>query len=149
MKVDNEVLTVLDNAEKEGNALRLVGQLDRNVYTKTNKVLEAAGDFLETEPQRIYISGPMTGIEDLNFPAFHAEAKRLRGLGYEVVNPAELVIYENSGWLDCMKKDIAKMLTCEAICLLDGWQNSDGANLEVLIAHRLGIKILIAKEVIA
>lgn len=43
MRVDNEILSVLDNAEKEGNALRLVGQLDRNLYTKANKVLEAAG----------------------------------------------------------------------------------------------------------
>ena len=43
MKVDNEILSVLDNAEKEGNALRLVGHLDRNLYTRANKVLEAAG----------------------------------------------------------------------------------------------------------
>lgn len=43
MKVDNEVLFVLDNAQKEGNTLRLVGQLDRSLYTKANKVLEAAG----------------------------------------------------------------------------------------------------------
>ena len=30
--------------------------------------------------KRIYISGPMTGRIDLNFPAFHAEAARLRAL---------------------------------------------------------------------
>ncbi len=43
MKIANEVLTVLDNATKEGNSLVLVGQLDRALYTKTNAVLEAAG----------------------------------------------------------------------------------------------------------
>lgn len=43
MKVDNDVLLVLTHAQCEGNALRLVGQLDRKLYERTNKVLEAAG----------------------------------------------------------------------------------------------------------
>jgi hypothetical protein len=38
----------------------------------------------------IYLSGPMTGLPDYNHPAFRAEAKRLRALGYTVVNPAEI-----------------------------------------------------------
>jgi predicted RNA methylase len=43
MRVDNEVLNVLSNAETDGAVLKLVGQLDRALYTRTNKVLEAAG----------------------------------------------------------------------------------------------------------
>lgn len=43
MNVDNEVLAVLSRAATDGQALTLVGQLDRNLYTRTNKVLEAAG----------------------------------------------------------------------------------------------------------
>lgn len=43
MRVDNDVLSVLSAAEVSGNALTLTGQLDRQLYTKTNKVLEAAG----------------------------------------------------------------------------------------------------------
>lgn len=43
MRVDNEVMVVLGRAETLGNALTLTGKLDRNLYTKTNKVLEAAG----------------------------------------------------------------------------------------------------------
>jgi predicted RNA methylase len=43
MKIDNEVLNVLSNAETDGTLLRLIGQLDRNLYTRTNKVIEAAG----------------------------------------------------------------------------------------------------------
>ena len=39
--------------------------------------------------KRIYLSGPMSGLPELNFPAFHAEAARLRALGFEVVNPAD------------------------------------------------------------
>ncbi|MCW5262333.1 DUF4406 domain-containing protein [Verminephrobacter eiseniae] len=41
--------------------------------------------------KRIYISGPMSGgLPDLNFAAFHAEARRLHALGCEVVNPADI-----------------------------------------------------------
>lgn len=43
MRIDNEVLAVISRASVEGNKLFLTGQLDRNMYTKTNKVLEAAG----------------------------------------------------------------------------------------------------------
>jgi predicted RNA methylase len=43
MIVDKEVLNVLSESVCQGNNLFLTGQLDRNLYTKTNKVLEAAG----------------------------------------------------------------------------------------------------------
>lgn len=43
MKVSNDVLAVLTQAEVDGNSLKLVGNLDRSLYERTNKVLEAAG----------------------------------------------------------------------------------------------------------
>ena len=43
MRVDNDVLAVLSAAQTNGNALILTGQLDRKLYEKTNKVLEACG----------------------------------------------------------------------------------------------------------
>lgn len=43
MRVENEVLAVLSAAQMDGSALKLVGQLDRKLYERTNKVLEAAG----------------------------------------------------------------------------------------------------------
>lgn len=97
--------------------------------------------------KRIYISGPMTGVPDLNFPAFHAEAERLRGLGYEVVNPAELNPDPSAGWHECMRRDLAELLTCDALALMDGWQKSAGAHLEMHVAHRVGMEIVIAREV--
>lgn len=42
-KIDKEVLAVLESSEIQGRAVRLAGQLDRPLYTKTNKVLEALG----------------------------------------------------------------------------------------------------------
>lgn len=43
MQVDNQVLEVLGRARVEGTHLYLQGQLERTLYTRTNKVLEAAG----------------------------------------------------------------------------------------------------------
>lgn len=43
MKVTNDVISVLSEARVDGHKLFLGGQLDRSLYTRTNKVLEAAG----------------------------------------------------------------------------------------------------------
>lgn len=85
----------------------------------------------------------MSGLIDLNFPAFHAEAARLRALGYDVVNPAEINV-DPPGWQNAMRKDIAALLTCDVIAMLPGWEGSRGANLEWLIATELGMPVLTA-----
>ena len=38
---------------------------------------------------RIYLAGPMSGLPELNYPAFHAKAAELRAAGHHVENPAE------------------------------------------------------------
>lgn len=43
MRIDQSVLAVLSNAQADGNAVRLAGQLDRKLYERTDKVLNAAG----------------------------------------------------------------------------------------------------------
>ncbi|MDR0771286.1 MAG: DUF4406 domain-containing protein [Burkholderiales bacterium] len=96
---------------------------------------------------RIYISGPMTGFAEWNFPAFHAEAARLRALGYDVINPAEINQDQNISWRDALRNDLKALLICDTIAMLEGWQNSDGAHLEMHVAHRVGIAIVIAKDI--
>lgn len=89
---------------------------------------------------RIYLSGPMTGIADNNFPEFHKWAETLRSTGYEVVSPAE--IQEAGTWELCLRADLRELCTCDAIALMPGWENSKGANLELHVAHRLGMQVL-------
>ncbi len=43
MRIQSDVLDVLGNAEIHDNHLRLVGKLDRRLYTAVNRVLEDAG----------------------------------------------------------------------------------------------------------
>ena len=96
--------------------------------------------------KRIYLSGPMTGIKDLNFPAFNAQADRLRRLGYDVVNPVDINPDPGLAWVECMRKDLAALLTCDGLALLPGWQSSNGAQLELHVAHRVGIEIALVED---
>ena len=95
---------------------------------------------------RVYLSGPMTGLPDLNFPAFHAHAAALRELGHHVVNPAELVPDKGLTWEDCMRADLAGLATCDAIALMPGWHTSRGAHLELHTAHRIGLLVLFVES---
>jgi hypothetical protein len=95
---------------------------------------------------RVYLSGPMSGIEDHNFPAFHRVAAKLRAQGYDVINPAELNPNPGMTWEDCLRVDIRALCTCNAIAMIPGWQYSRGAQLEQQIAHRLGLSFLDISE---
>lgn len=85
---------------------------------------------------KVYISGPMTGLPDLNFPAFHAAANQLRGLGLDPVNPADINPDSGMTWAACMRADIKALCDCDALALLPGWEASRGAHLELHLAHR-------------
>lgn len=97
--------------------------------------------------RRVYISGPMSNMPEHNFPAFNAEAARLRDLGYDVVNPVDVNPDPGTPWHECLRRDLQAMLTCDTIALLPGWQRSEGANLELHVAHRVGIGIVTAAEI--
>ena len=94
--------------------------------------------------KRIYIAGPMTGYDDLNFPAFHAAAATFRAIGIDVVNPAEINPAIEADWVDCMRADIQQLATCTGIYLLPGWEKSRGASLEHDIARTLGFDVALA-----
>jgi len=91
---------------------------------------------------RIYLSGPMSGLPDLNFPAFRAAAELLRARGAVVVSPAEISIATPGSWHACMRADIKALCDCTTIVLLPGWERSAGAHLELHIAHRIGIDVV-------
>ncbi|MGE4340179.1 MAG: DUF4406 domain-containing protein [Pigmentiphaga sp.] len=98
---------------------------------------------------KLYISGPMTGLPDLNFPLFNDIALALRMGGWDVVNPAELCADLSGDWAACMRRDIAALTECDGIVLLPFWDRSRGATLEHQIAVALGMEVFTMCDILA
>src|SRR4051812_42987166 len=82
----------------------------------------------------LYLSGPMSGHDNFNFPAFNAAADALRRLGYPVLNPADFGCHPRHTWADCLQRDLTVMGYADVVVVLPGWQNSKGARLETRVA---------------
>jgi hypothetical protein len=98
--------------------------------------------------KRIYIAGPMTGLPDFNYPAFNAEAARLRALGYEVENPAENPEPPCKSWLGYMRLALAQLVTCDTVANLPNYGASKGAKIEVQLALDLGLKVMSSAKIL-
>jgi hypothetical protein len=83
----------------------------------------------------------MSGLPDLNYPAFNRVAKELRALGYEVENPAENPEPPCGTRNGYMRMALAQLVKCGEIHMLRGWSKSDGAQIEHWVATRLGLII--------
>jgi hypothetical protein len=90
--------------------------------------------------EKLYISGPMTGILNFNYDAFAEAARTLRGLGLFVNNPAETFAHEpeeiraSRSWGFYMAVAINLLRECDSIVMLPGWSNSNGARKELMLA---------------
>lgn len=93
---------------------------------------------------RFYTAGPMTGLPGHNFKAFDRAKKKLEAQGIEVLSPSEnfggAVI--ESLRAQYMRRDIEQLLKADAVVVLDGWEKSNGALLEVAIAREIAIPVL-------
>ena len=95
----------------------------------------------------IYISGPMSKIENMNYPEFNRVAAGLRAAGHEVFNPAE-VEFDKTGMSEWgiyekyMDLDLEGLEKCNIIYLLKGWEYSPGARTELKRAIELKLKII-------
>ena len=88
---------------------------------------------------RVYISGPMSGMPEDNYPAFNAAAEKLKAMGLDVENPAEKGKVDGWSYQDYLRYDIRKMCDCDAVYFLTGWQMSVGAKFEYEVAEKLGL----------
>lgn len=95
---------------------------------------------------KVYISGPITGIENYE-KNFQKAEDFLRKRGLEVVNPVKIGKTLEEGGLklehaDYMRADIAELMKCDAIYMLDGSEDSKGACCEYCIARCLGMLVI-------
>lgn len=95
---------------------------------------------------RVYIAGPMSGIEDYNIPAFNLAAAKWRAQGWHVENPGEFGEHDDWTWMDYMVRDLPLLMRCDAIAMMPGWQKSKGAQLEKLVAEYLGFPVFMADK---
>ena len=104
-------------------------------------------NFVRDKKPKVYISGKISGLSEKVYKNnFNSAELYLTGLGYDAVNPVSEVTIPNGTWEDYMRRDIKLLCDCDYIYLLEGWEDSDGASLEKLIADNLGIKQLVVDE---
>lgn len=89
---------------------------------------------------KVYISGPITGIDFGNRFAFLYACCALELCGYEAVDPSKVQLDDEATWADYMRADLKLLLDCDFIYMLDGWEDSKGARLERELAENLGIE---------
>lgn len=116
-----------------------------------------------SQVKKIYVAGPMRGLPQFNYPAFHAAAAKLRADGHHVFSPAEKDIerdgvdwgkQQSDGDLSkaqaqgfslrqALGDDLAWICAeADAVALLPGWQNSKGATAERATAIALGLEVI-------
>lgn len=92
---------------------------------------------------KIYISGKISGTDLTETrKRFASVAKVMKRIGVEPINPLENGLSEHDRWEAHMLKDIADLLQCKAIYMLQGWQDSKGACIEHYIATKIGMHIM-------
>lgn len=110
--------------------------------------------------KKVYLSGPMRGHPEFNFPAFETASKIIRKECPEIdlISPHEMDLeIENVKRFDpvkfdpetdddvkkhlrtVLKRDAMVVLDSDAVLTLEGWEDSKGACAEVMLAHAAGI----------
>ena len=90
--------------------------------------------------KRVYIAGPMTGIEWFNRPAFYKKAKELEIAGFEAVHTADMPL--GLSYETYMSESFKRLEGCDYVLLLPGWQKSRGAKREIAFAKKYGKRIV-------
>ena len=91
---------------------------------------------------KIYIAGAITNNPFYKEQFAKAE-KELTERGHAVINPSK---NPGNSYKDYIDTGLFELMKCDAIYLLDGWEKSDGANLEYVYAVTTGMEIYMSRE---
>lgn len=93
----------------------------------------------ETKKQRVYISGPVSGLDYKEvWHRFKTVQRQLQKEGYECFNPCCIQLPVNSTHEQYMNLDLAQMPDCDIVYFLDGWEKSSGCRQEIQMALATG-----------
>ena len=107
---------------------------------------------------RLYLAGPMSGRPRFNYPEFEKWYVQLATAGFWVESPhhrddaalreaclasvggdpADLPGFDMVG---AVARNAAGVSRSDGVAVLDGWQRSAGARMEVEVAHRLNLPV--------
>jgi hypothetical protein len=100
----------------------------------------------------IYLSGPVSGRSEreysLHFYKVADEIYRragIEGLAIETFNPVphcRVYVEPGAPWHECMRICVSQLARCDGIALLQGWESSRGARLELELADTLKIPVV-------
>ena len=105
--------------------------------------------------KKVYIAGPMTGIENYNKKNFDKAERLLEGLGYEAFNPAHTEVYERvqaendpfevqvKVGRECLAFDLEWIcMNADIIYFLKGWERSKGSMAEFYTGLACGLEFM-------
>lgn len=102
-----------------------------------------------SKKKTIYIAGKMRGLYALGFKNFFLAQDYLERRGWKVINPAEMDVEHwvkektPRNWFECLRADLAAIEDqCDAIYMLNNWEDSNGAKRELAKAKKLGLEII-------
>ena len=99
-----------------------------------------------------YLSGPMRGFPQWNFPAFDRNAAFLREQGWTIISPAEVdrelgfdetdetAVFTEADFEVAIRRDYVALTQADAIIFMPGWEKSTGARLESNFANVLKLE---------
>ena len=87
---------------------------------------------------KIYISGAITNNPHYHYQFGEAEAKLIKE-GHAVINPCKNVGFT---YREYINMGLCELMHCDAIYMLEGWENSTGAKLEYEYAVAVGLEVL-------
>nr|WP_315104212.1 DUF4406 domain-containing protein [uncultured Catonella sp.] len=96
----------------------------------------------------VYISGGISNVPDFK-EKFKAAEKHIRGLGFNVINPAGLkdnVMVGDFGYADYMNICLFLLESADCVYMLNGWERSEGAKTERKSAEISMIPIVTEQE---
>jgi len=93
--------------------------------------------------KKIYIAGKVTGEPPHTTALKFAMAKKeIEAMGFEAINPIEVVGDFNTPWNVAMKMCLKALIDCDGIVMLDDWHLSKGAKIEFKLAMDLGLTLM-------
>ena len=99
--------------------------------------------------KRIYIAGPMTGIEDLNRAEFDKaelfidQSSKYASIGFNPHQVARMLGWDEKTPVAMIAHTLLlDLFSCDAIYMLRGWENSKGATAEHAVAKWIGLEIM-------